>query len=225
MIDNARGMLEQGREIAALSDRVTNKSDYVPPATGELSEDQVQRLLAVHAHVRQTLGPRWSELQSRATAVESKARDGGRDLSFTESARCCRISAACCAMRGGPRRRLNAEGFSNDEYSWVRLRVFEAAGLEVARGIDWSSLEEAIKKGSDQTGVPVPSVSLPEVPEKNRELVKPHVAELKEWMPLAVLLGLLTSHRCCQDRRRRSTAVATVAGYECQSFDRACGSR
>ena len=69
----------------------------------------------------------------------------------------------------------------------MRLRVYEAAGLEVARGIDWSSLEEAIKSGSDQTGVPVPSVTLPEVPEKNRELVKPHVAELKDWIPLAVL--------------------------------------
>ena len=68
----------------------------------------------------------------------------------------------------------------------MRLRVFEAAGLEVARGIDWSSLEDMIKKGSDQSGVAVPSVSLPEVPEKNRELVKAHIAELKEWMPLAL---------------------------------------
>ena len=82
---------------------------------------------------------------------------------------------------------LNAEAFSNREYSWVRLRVFEAAGLEAARGIDWSSLEDLIKKGSDQSGVPVPSVPLPEVPEKNRELVKAHIAELKEWMPLALL--------------------------------------
>jgi hypothetical protein len=188
MIDNARGMLEQGREIAALSDRVTNKSDYVAPATGELSETQVQRLLAVHAHVRQTLGPRWSELQSRATSVQSKAREGGRDLSFTEIG--SMLSDFGGLLRDARRAHvdaLNAEGFSNGEYSWVRLRVFEAAGLEVARGIDWSSLEQAIKKGSDQTGVPVPTVSLPEVPARNRELVTAHVAELKEWLPLALL--------------------------------------
>ena len=190
MIDNARGMLEQGREIASLSDRVTNKADYVPPATGELSESQVQRLLAVHAHVRQALGPRWSELQTRAAAVESKAREGGRDLSFTEiGAMLSEFGGLLREARRAHVDALNAEAFSSREYSWVKLRVFEAAGLEVARGIDWSSLEDMIKKGSAQSGVPVPPVRLPEVPENNRALVKAHIAELKEWMPLA-LLGL-----------------------------------
>jgi hypothetical protein len=187
MIDNARGMLEQGREMAALSDRVTNKSDYVPPATGELSDAQVRRLLAVHTHVRQALGPRWSELQTRATAVESKARQGGGDLSFTEiGAMLSEFGGLLREARRAHVDALNAEAFSNREYTWVRLRVFEAAGLEVARGIDWSSLEDLIKKGSEQSGVPVPPVSLPDVPEKNRELVKAHIAELKEWMPLAL---------------------------------------
>jgi hypothetical protein len=188
LIDNARGMLEQGREIAALSDRVANKSDYVPPAGGELSAAQVQRLLAVHADVRRALGPRWTELQARATAVERKARDGGRELSFTEIA--AMLSDFGGLLRDARRAHvdaLNAQGFSNGEYSWVRLRVFEAAGLEAARGIDWSSIEDLLEKGSDQTGVPVPSVSLPEIPEKNHELVKAHIAELKEWMPLALL--------------------------------------
>jgi len=188
LIANARGMLEQGREIAALSDRVANKSDYTPPATGELSEDQVRRLLAVHAQVRQTLGPRWAELQTRTSAIEAKARDGGRDLSFTElGSMLSEFGTLLRDARSAHVDALNAQGFSNREYSWVRLRVYEAAGLEVARGIDWSSLEEAIKSGSDQTGVPVPSVRLPEIPGKNRELVKPHVAELKDWIPLAVL--------------------------------------
>ncbi len=188
MFDNARGMLEQGREIAALSDRVADQSDYTPPETGELSEDQLRRLLAVHARVRQTLGPRWAELQTRASAIEAKARDGGRDLSFTElGSMLAGFGTLLRDARMAHVDALNAEGFSSGEYSWVRLRVYEAAGLEVARGIDWSSLEEAIKSGSEQTGVPVPSVTLPEIPEKNRELVKPHVAELKDWIPLAVL--------------------------------------
>ena len=187
MIDNARAMLEQGREMAAMSDRVTNRADYVPPATGELSEDQVQRLLAVHAQVRQALGPRWSELQARATAVEQKAREGGRDLSVTDvGAILTEFGGLLREARRAHVDAMNAQAFSNREYSWVRLRVFEAAGLEVAHGIDWSSLEDLIKKGSDQSGVPVPPVTLPEVPEKNRELVKPHLAALREWMPLAL---------------------------------------
>jgi hypothetical protein len=147
----------------------------------------VRRLLAVHAHVRQALGPRWSELQTRAMAVESKARQGGGDLSFTEIG--AMLSEFGGLLRDARRAHvdaLNAEAFSNREYTWVRLRVFEAAGLEVARGIDWSSLEDLIKQGSEQSGVPVPPVRLPDVPERNRELVKAHIAELKEWMPLAL---------------------------------------
>jgi hypothetical protein len=188
LLDNARGMIAQGREIAALSDRVTDKSDFMAPATGELSEMQVRRMLAVHAHVRQALGPRWSELQTRAGAIEGKARDGGRDLSLTEiGSMLSEFGTLLRDARSAHVDALNTQGFSNSEYSWVRLRVYEAAGLEVARGIDWSSLEEAIQSGSDQTGVPMPSVKLPEVPEKNRELVKPHIAALKDWIPLAVL--------------------------------------
>lgn len=187
LLDDVRSKLEQGRELAAMSDRVTNRSDYAPPPSGELSENQVQRLLSVHERVRQTMGPQWSELQTRAGAVESKARAGGRDLTFTEVGTI--LSEFGGLLRDARRAHvdaLNAEAFSNREYSWVRMRVFEAAGLEVAHGIDWSSLEDLIKKGSEQSGVTVPPVSLPEVPAKNRELVKPHVAQLKEWMPLAL---------------------------------------
>jgi hypothetical protein len=167
---------------------VTNTSDYRPPPSGELTEAQVRRLLAVHARVRQMLGPRWTELQTRASAIEAKAREGASALSFGELR--SMLSEFGGLLRDARRAHvdaLNAEGFSNSEYSWVRLRTYEAAGLEVARGVDWSSVEDMIKKGSDQTGVTIPSVTLPEVPEKNRELVKPHVDQLKEWAPLALL--------------------------------------
>ncbi len=48
-----------------------------------------------------------------------------------------------------------------------------------------------VRRGAEETGVTVPEVSMPEVkiPERNRALVKPHAAQLKEWLPLA-LLGL-----------------------------------
>jgi hypothetical protein len=191
MIDNARGMLEQGREIAALSDRVTNKSDYVPPATGELSDAQVQRFLAVHGQVRQTLGPRWSDLQTRATAVENKAREGGRDLSFSEVG--SMLSDFGGLLRDARRAHvdaLNAEQFSASEYNWVKLRAYEAAGLEAMQGIDWASIQETVKEGAARVGVrepQLPEVPRPEIPARNRELVKPHYDDLKAWLPLTVL--------------------------------------
>lgn len=82
---------------------------------------------------------------------------------------------------------LNAEGFSSSEYAWVRLRAYEAAGIEVASRIDWTALQDLIRKGTDQAGLPEPSMPVPDVPERNRELVKPHVGALQEWLPLTVL--------------------------------------
>lgn len=188
LIDNAAGWVEQAKDMAAESNRVENKTRFQPPASGELTEAQLRRYLAVHERVRKALGPRWAELQAKGRSFEERAREGGRDLSLSE------IGAMLSDLRGvmSDARRahvdaLNAEGFSSSEYAWVRLRAYEAAGIEVASSIDWSALQDLIKKGTDQVGVPAPSVPAPDVPERNRELVKPHVATLKEWLPLTVL--------------------------------------
>lgn len=82
---------------------------------------------------------------------------------------------------------LNAEGFSSAEYAWVRLRVYEAAGLEVASTIDWSAMESMLKRGAGEVGASIPEVSLPEIPARNRALVKPHTEALREWLPLTML--------------------------------------
>lgn len=188
LIDNATGWVQQAREMAAESERVENKAAFQPPASGELSEAQLRRYLAVHDRVRKARGPRWEELQAKGRSFEQRAREGGRDLSLSE------IGTMLAEMRGvmtEARRAhvdaLNAEGFSSSEYAWVRLRAYEAAGIEVASSIDWSALQNLIKKGSDQAVVPAPAVPAPDVPERNRELVKPHIAALKEWLPLTVL--------------------------------------
>jgi hypothetical protein len=82
---------------------------------------------------------------------------------------------------------LNAERFSQSEYTWVRTRVYAAAGMQVTSAFDFRKLEELAKAAQDQTGVTVPDVDLPsiEVPAKNRELVKPHLDKMDQWLPLA----------------------------------------
>jgi hypothetical protein len=85
---------------------------------------------------------------------------------------------------------LNAEQFSTSEYNWVKLRAYEAAGLEAMEGIDWAAVQDAIKQGASRIGVrdpQLPEVPRPRIPERNRELVKPHYDELKTWLPLTVL--------------------------------------
>ncbi|MDH4066481.1 MAG: hypothetical protein OEW19_18925 [Acidobacteriota bacterium] len=188
MIDDTTSWVQQAREMAAASDRIANKAGFDAPASGELDEARVQRFLAVQGRVRTAMGPRWAELESRARDFDAKARAGGRDLSFTEVT--AMLSELGTVLRDARRAHvdaLNAEGFSSSEYSWTRLRVYEAAGIELAEGVDWSALEEMIKQGAEQAGVEPPAVTLPEIPARNRALVKPHVETLRTWLPLTVL--------------------------------------
>ena len=55
----------------------------------------------------------------------------------------------------------------------MRLRVYQAAGIEVA-GYDPRELEKMFKGMASGAKVTVPEVDLPDAPAKNRELVKPH---------------------------------------------------
>lgn len=188
MIDNAATVLEQAREAAAQSDRLESTTTYVPPADGELTEAQVRRFLAVHERTRNTLGSRWAELQAQADRVSQQAQDDARQLSFTEVATMVRsLGSIIVEARRAHVDALNAEQFSASEYNWVRIRAYEAAGLEVVEGIDWSEIQEALKEGARSVGVAEPTVPTPDIPARNRELIKPHLDELKAWLPLTAL--------------------------------------
>ena len=78
---------------------------------------------------------------------------------------------------------LNVHKFSEAEYEWVRKRVYEAAGVQLAGTIDLSKIESLAGRG----GIAVPSVELPKVPAKNAALVQPHIGKIKEWIPMAAL--------------------------------------
>ncbi len=189
-IDNATSYLDRVRELPAVADRIENKTAFAAPETGELTENQVQRFLAVQEQVRQTLGTRWSEVEARAAAFQEKAKESGGNPSLGELAGMFSdLGGVFLEARAAHVDALNAQKFSAGEYRWVRLRMYEAAGLELAGSVDLSAIENMVRRGAEETGVTVPEVSMPEIkiPERNRALVKPHAAQLKEWLPLAFL--------------------------------------
>jgi len=188
LFDGATSWARQAREMAEVSDRIANKAAFDAPASGELDEARVRRFLAVQNRVRAALGDRWAELDARARSLEAKARDGGRDLSLAElGAVLSGLGSVLLEARRAHVDALNAEGFSPGEYSWARLRIYEAAGLELAHSVDWSAIEGLVEQGAQQVGVTPPSLALPDIPEVNRALVKPHVEDLRAWLPLTVL--------------------------------------
>ena len=161
VIDNASNYLDKAREVTRLGEEIKIKTPYEPPKTGELTNVQVERFLAVQTRVRSDLGGQWAEIEKKSQA---------KTIAFAD------IANIWVTARRSQVNALNIQRFSQQEYGWVRARVYEAAGVQLARDLDLAKIE-----------VNMPRMDLPEVPENNIKLVKPHAAKIKEWIPMAAL--------------------------------------
>ena len=187
MIENAGDYVARAREIARLGDRVANKAAYVPPDNGELTAAQVERFIAVQGRVRSELGDRWAEIEKKSAEVRKKT-EGNAMLSFAEIQEIFSdLASIYMDARRAQVTALNIHKFSDAEYTWVKRRVFEAAGVNVASGFDFSAIEDLARDGAQRANTKLPDISMPEVPKANIKLVQPHTGKLKEWIPMAVL--------------------------------------
>ena len=188
VIDGATSAIARADELASAADRITNRTPYAPPATGELTSQQVDRFLAVQARVRAALDDRWTELQTTSEALRARVAQPGNTASLGDVMGILSdFTGIYVGARRGQVDALNVQKFSQAEYSWVRLRVYEAAGLQLAGSLDLSALEKLAREGEARTGVQMPNLPRPNVPKANLELVAPHASKLKEWLPMAFL--------------------------------------
>jgi hypothetical protein len=184
VIDNARNYLQGLSELGKLEKEIKNQSPYSAPASGELTEAQVQRFVRVQDSVRAALGQRMTEIDEKYKHL--KNTEGGQQPSFTEvMAALSELGNVFLQARRFQVNALNTEGFSQEEYSWVRDRVFQAAGVEVTNMIDLRKLEDAVERGTGIEDIGVDRLPRSNVPEKNRALVKPHLSKMDDWIPLA----------------------------------------
>jgi hypothetical protein len=187
MIQNAGDYVARAREIARLGDRINNKTPFEPPKNGELTPGQVERFLAVQTRVRDELGDRWTEIEKKSAEIRKKTESNDM-LSLAEvTGVFSDIGNIYVEARRVQVNALNIHKFSDAEYIWVKRRVYEAAGVHVASGLDFSAIESLARDGARKTGTRLPDMSMPEIPEANLKLVKPHAAKIKEWLPMAVL--------------------------------------
>ena len=188
MIQSTGDYLERARQMARLGDGVQNRAPYVPPATGELTSVQVDRFVAVQTRVRDELGTRWTEIETKSAEIRDKTQNNQRELTFAEfTSVLSDISNIYMEARRAQVDALNVHKFSDGEYTWVRNRIYEAAGMEVASGFDMSKIEALARDTAMKTNTKLPDIKKPDVPAANLKLVKPHLAKLKEWIPLAAL--------------------------------------
>jgi hypothetical protein len=189
LIEDARSYMEGLSKLSEIERDIDNTADYDPPASGELTESQVQRFVRVQQHVRTQLGARFNEIEQKYEHLKNSS-DSGTPAAFTDVIGALRdITNVYVDARRYQVDALNKEGFSQDEYSWVRDRMFQAAGMEVGSRVDLSKIEDAIRSGTGIEGIRADRLPKPDVPQRNRELVKPYVERMDEWLPL-VFFGL-----------------------------------
>ena len=188
MIQGTADYLDRARELSRLSDRVANKSPYVPPPDRELSQSQVDRFLAVQTRVRDELGARWAEVEKKSAEIREKTRNGA-ELTFSEfTTMFSDLANIYLDARREQINALNVHKLSDAEYWWVRLRIYEAAGIEITNGMDVSKIEQLVNDNGISTSLRLDfEKAKAQVPPVNIKLVRPHLAKLKESFHLAVL--------------------------------------
>ena len=199
MIQSTGDYIERARQMARLGDGIQNRAPYVPPASGELTALQVDRFIAVQTRVRDELGARWTEIETKSAEIREKTQNNQpasadglprdrRELTVAEfTSVFSDLANIYIEARRAQVDALNVQKFSDGEYTWVRNRVYEAAGMEVASGIDLSKIEALARDSAMKTNVKLPDLPKPKVPEANITLVRPHLGKLKEWVPMAML--------------------------------------
>jgi hypothetical protein len=188
MIESTGNYLDRAREMTRLGDEIQNQQPFTAPANAELTAAQVERFIAVQTRVHEELGNRWGEIEKKAQEINRKTGQDPNALTFSEFTTVFSdLAGIYLDARRAQVRALNVQRFSDAEFSWVRLRVYEAAGMHVASSIDLSSIEKIARESAEKGNVTLPDVPKPNVPQANIELVKPHLAKLKQWLPMAVL--------------------------------------
>jgi hypothetical protein len=188
VIDNASTYMDKAREVSKLGEDITIKTPYQPPASGELTQQQVERFIAVQTRVRADLGDRWDQVEKKSKELKARTEANHGDWTFSEfTGVFSDIANIWVEARKSQVKAINIQRFSEQEYEWVRKRVYEAAGVQLAGNIDLAKIEALARDNAAKNGVTIPQMDLPKVPEKNVELVKAHATQIKEWIPMAAL--------------------------------------
>jgi hypothetical protein len=176
------GLAELG-SLPEIERSVRNQRAYEPPAAGEPSAAQVERLLEIQGAVRARLGVRADEIEHRYRRL--LAKDSVTVVDVPELLGAYRDLAG--AYVDGKRAQvdaLNRAGLSLDEYRWIRSRAYGALGMSLL-DVDLPGIVEDVKAGrrpaTPATRMVAPSSPSPELLAR----VEPHRKALESNIGLA----------------------------------------
>jgi hypothetical protein len=122
-----------------------NKEAFVPPASEELTPNQVERLIRVQRQVRQRLGERFGELERKyKTLIDKKEATIADAPALLAAYR--DVAAGWIDGKRSQVDALNDAGLSLQEYRWIRDQAYKALGVPYM-DFDVSKIMEQIRTG------------------------------------------------------------------------------
>lgn len=180
LIRPAQTLVNDFRQIILLNQQVERQTAFTPPANNQLSSDQLERMLRVQRSVRQQLGERFQRVEARLSQLANQ-QVGQLTLDYRTALDLFRDSSSLVLdAKRLQVEALNAEGFSLEEYNWVRSQVYAALGLGLPR-LDPGEILRQIGTGNFN---PRAELFMVEAPAANVSLVEPFREELKAYWPL-----------------------------------------
>jgi hypothetical protein len=171
-------------QVPEIERSVRNHDPFAPPASEELSDGQIEKLLQVQSEVRKRLGARVAEFEARYKTLADRT-----EATVVDAPALLRAYSDLAAMWLDAKRAqveaLNAAGLSLDEYRWVRNQAYRALGmafvdLDVARIVD-QARRGATSEAPGQLGGSIE----PAGPETNRTRVERIRKQLEQNVALA----------------------------------------
>ena len=172
----------QLEEVPKLNAQVRNQVEFMPPASGELTPELVDRFMKTQDALRARMGARLEELDDKYKTFE-QARGESNRPSVREALEALKdLGALVVDAKRAQVDALNEHGFSVAEYEWTRNTMYQALGMPIKQG-----LQEVIREvsGGEPSSSAALDDALPDVPEVNRKLVDPIRDKLAESMALA----------------------------------------
>ena len=172
-------------QIPELERSIRNQSPFTPPATAELTEAQVEKLVQVQTEVRRRLGQQMAAFEARYKTLVEKEQ-----ASFTDAPALLRaygdLARTWLDAKRGQVHALNTAGLSLEEYRWIREQAYRALGQPFV-DLDIGRLVEEVRRGvttTDSAGELRGSVG-PTGPEGNLKLIERVKKQLEENLALA----------------------------------------
>ncbi|MGH8028361.1 MAG: hypothetical protein ACREO3_00350 [Arenimonas sp.] len=122
----AQGARDWARTVDA-EQAIRNQSAFMPPADGRLTQEQVNRFVAVNSNLEVRLGPEFETLKQQLEKVQAEQGAQGRqpDLGDAVSAY-AGLGALLARAREAQVEGMNRENLSLAEYRWIREQAYAA---------------------------------------------------------------------------------------------------